>query len=79
MSIVQKVISLYSCEAELRAVVSPAHEFALGTQADHRIFTDSLHAPTCDEERSWKGETLGRKVVMDSEQERLQDGRSINR
>ena len=49
----QKIISLSSCEAELRARVSSASEgiyirsvleFALGAKVDHYIFTDSSSA-----------------------------------
>ena len=49
----RKIISLSSCEAELRAIVSPASDgtyirsvlaFALGTKVDHYIFTGSSSA-----------------------------------
>ena len=49
----QKIISLSSCEVELHAIVSPASdgknirsglEFALGTEVDPYIFTDSSSA-----------------------------------
>ena len=55
-------------------------ECALGTKLKNgNIFADSSSAPTCDEERGWKSETLGWKDAMDSEQERLQNGTSTNR
>ena len=85
----QKIISLSSCEAELRAIVSSASDgiyirsvlefFSWGKGGPlhlHRFFEC---APTCDEGRSGKSKTCGWNVVMDSEQEGLQDGTSTNR
>ena len=69
----QKIISLSSCEAELRAIVSSASdgicvrsvlEFALGAKVDHYIFTHSSSARQLDEERSWTSETFGWEVAL---------------
>ena len=81
---IQKIISLLSSrEAEVRAIVSSA---SAGLYTDkggpvhlHRFFERAPAAPTCDEERSWKSETVGWKAALDSEQKRLQYGASANR
>ena len=82
----QKIISLSSCEAELRAIVSSASgglyiravlEFALGGPLHFHIFIECT--PTCDEERSRKSETFRWNVAMGSEQETFQDGTRTKR
>ena len=72
----QKVISLSSCEAELRGIVSSASSNGIYVRSVCSGDEDRplhLHrfvkcAPACDEERSWKSETFAWKVAMGSEQ-----------
>ena len=70
-----KFVSLSSREAELHAIVSSASgliyvravlEFALGTGGPLHLCRFLECTPTCDEESSWKSETLGWTVVMGS-------------